>query len=357
MINIYNLVGLEIDDAFPWRKDWLSMLGDLPGMKLEQESQPKARIKLIYDQALPIHEMRKIGEGIYVQKRAVFDEKYRLLLERDTDGTILLRTDNPCVEWVFWSIQLALLSIGSTFVHGAGAEKDGCATLFASWGGIGKTALVAGFINNMNWKLLGDDLVIVNADGTCCSYPKPMVLYPYHKSVFPEVFSKGKGPVAPVSLNETLSKVAIKVKPFLRLFPHLLQFARSHNPQSVRLNPSEVFGKHNIALKAKLDRIIWLDRVNGISVPELHPDDGTLVSRMMGCTIRESDPRCSEILNVAMGLGIIDSESFYSGWIRNLQSAIQSCQKHIMYLPAEMPVSEVADAVNQLLDQQKVLSS
>ena len=356
MINIHNLISLDIDKAFPWRDDWLSILGDLPKQEIDNGPLPNARIKLVYDQNISLDTMRDIGEGLYIRKNAVYDKKYRLLLARDVEGALLLRTDNPCVEWMFWALQLSLLSVGATLVHGAGVEKDGKATLFASWGGVGKTVLIAGYIKDQNWKLLGDDWIILSADGSCYSFPKPMVLYPYHKSVFPEVFTNGKGPVAPVSMNAALSKIAIKVKPLLRLCPNLLQFARRHNPQSVRVNPSEVFGMSNISSSSKLDQVIWLDRIAGIEAPELHFDDGTLASRMMGCTIRESDARCGEVLSVAMGLGIIDSESFYSGWISTLQEATRSCRKHIMYLPADMHVSEVSDAVTHLFEQQKVLS-
>jgi hypothetical protein len=356
LINIHGIVGLEIDESFPWRNDWLTLLGDMSDIQFTKDlAEPKNCIRLIYDKKLPIQELRNIGDGLYVKKNAVYDEMYRTLIERDDDGKLLLRTDSPSLEWMFWPIQLSLLASASTLVHGAAAEKDGRAILFASWGGVGKTALVAGFVSNMEWKLLGDDLVILTSDEKCCAFPKPMVLYPYHKSVFPDVFAKGNGPVAPVALNGTLTHLAAKVKPFLRLCPYLLQYARHHNPQSVRVNPSAVFGMENISTEATLDKVVWLDRITGIQAPEIHADDGTLTSRMMGSTIRELGGRCGEVICVAMGVGIVDSDSVYAGWIRSLNNATKSCRKYVIYLPSEMPVKDVPDAIHSLLRQKKAL--
>ncbi len=41
-------------------------------------------------------------------------------------------------------------------------------------------------------KPLGDDLIIVDSNGYCFSYPRPFCLYEYHKKLFPQYFEKNK---------------------------------------------------------------------------------------------------------------------------------------------------------------------
>ncbi len=299
--------------------------------------------------------MRDISDDCWICPNALLDQKYGLRLEVPEPGFILLKTNNPCLEWLYWGVNIALLAGGSTFVHAAGVAKNGEAVIFPSWGGVGKTALVARLVKEMGWTLLGDDLIIISPDGQCYGFPKPMVLYPYHKNVFPEVFSKGKGPVAPVAMNGWLSKVAVGVKPLLRPFPKLLQFAREHNPQSVRINPSTVFGLDNLCRVAKLKAAIWLDRVEGLPEAKFIAKEENMSSRMMGSTIREQNARCVLTTNIAMGLGIVNNEHFYDSWIRCLDSALQGRAIHTLYLPADMPVSELPEVVCMVLSDQKLL--
>lgn len=354
-INIHNIIDIEIDEKFTWREAWLRNIDDVIKLNaFTTNVSEKYLIKVVYTNSFSLEDMRKLEESIYIKKNALLDLKYRVQLESPSRNLLILKTDSPCLEWLEWLLQIVFLGAGFSFIHGAAIEKEGKALVFPSWGGVGKTALVTKFVRELKWGLLGDDLVLLSEDGTCYGFPKPMVLYPYHRDVFPDVFSAGKGPLAPVFMNNFLTKTAILVKSILRSFPALLQLARKYNPQSVRIRPSEVFGRESLSKKAKLKSVIWIDRMPGISEPELHSAGNTLPSRIMGSTINEFDPWCVRSTNVCMGLGIINLNQFYSAWQSILNSGLQNCSKHIIYIPVDLPVNEVPDAVNKLLKQHDI---
>jgi len=245
----------------------------------------------------------------------------------------------------------------AVFVHGAALERDGQALLFPSWGGVGKTALVAELVRSHGWGFLGDDLTLVDESGWCYAFPKAMVLYPYHRALFPEVFAAGRGPVAPAALNRVLTRAGIALKPVLRRFPSLLQFARRHNPQSVRVNPSAVFSAQRLRAGAAVRASIWLERRNDIAQPELREANGSVPARVFGSTMNEFDWWCVRLTNVAMGLGIQSLDTYVGGWREVLDRALGSRPQYVLNLPASLPVEEVPDAVRQALDAGRLIEA
>jgi hypothetical protein len=258
-------------------------------------------------------------------------------------------------EWLMWALQLVMLQSHATFVHCAAVEKDGEAILFPSWGGVGKTAIATSFVRDDGWKLMGDDLVLLSQDRTCLPFPKSMVLYPYHSSIFPELFADGRGPVAPEGLTGILGDFAIRVKPMLRKVPKLLEYARQHNPQSVRVPPTEVFGEDAISDGASVRAVVWLDRDSTISKPSIEKHDGLIASRTIGSTLSEFDRRCVSATPILCGLGITNYQEIYPRWSEIVQGAFKECNQWIVSLPKALPVAEVPCALKQLLVEVGVL--
>lgn len=353
-INIHDTISIEIDTNFPWRKTWIDNIADVIAVSPSPKKEPLATLKLVYKNSLLSANMRELSPGIYIEKSALLDRRYNIRLESPLKNTLVLQTDNPALEWLSWGLQLTFLMANMACIHCATIEKGGKAVIFPSWGGVGKTALLTAFVKSMDWQLLGDDLVVLSPDGVCYGFPRPMVLYPYHKEVFPEVFSSGRGPVAPTIMNRWLTKMAIQVKPLLRTFPNALQFARKHNPQAVRINPSEVFGIDKLSQKAQAKVVVWLDRVQGLTEPEFLPANGTVVSRIIGSTLKEYDPWCVNLTNVAMGLGIIDIDQVYSTWTKIIKEGLAECETYILYLPADLPVTEVPKVVQSIFAEHSV---
>lgn len=348
-IRIRGEQSLWIDDTFPWWHAWREALADALD---EGSSGTDGSTPVIWWQSgavLPAVGLRKLEEHIYVGDGVVVDRYYRIRLEAANGHALTITSDNPALEWLSWSLQLGALLRRATFVHCAALERDGEAVIFPAWGGIGKTALVAEFVRRRGWRLLGDDLAILSADGICYGFPKAMVIYPYHRAVFPELFRAGRGPAAPVGANALLTRAGLAVKPVLRYFPGLLDLARRHNPQSRRIPPSAVFGRDKLAKCGHLRAAIWIDRVSGLESPRLRQDDGSLVSRVMGSTMNEYDPRCIKLTNIAMGMGLVKAREFYDAWSQVLGEALRGCRRLLLSCPANSSDRQMADAVEQAL--------
>lgn len=359
-INIYQLMNLILPQATTQRQQLIASLGDLPEILGEKSRSdrtdhniPTLRIEFVSGLERT-SDMRELESDLWISPNSLLDWKYRVLFKVHPNE-LILSTDRACLEWLIWGIQLQLLESQATLVHAAGVTHGETAIIFPSWGGVGKTAIVAKFIRDLNWKLLGDDLVILTAEGKCLSFPKPMVLYPYHKAVFPDVFAAGKGPIAPAALNPFLGKFAQSVKPLLRRIPGALQYARNRNPQSARVRPSDVFGRQCIADVASLDTIVWLDRVNNIDRPQLMEADTNLASRLAGSTLHELDSWCENVLNVACGLGMLSFRDIYVQWQNILESALKKSRMYTLYIPGKTSIHEVGNLVVSCLGEAGLL--
>lgn len=351
LINIHGLTTLAFDDAFPWLGDWERALADTIEL-FSPAAQGRTTVRFEYDRELSQASKRPLFDGFHIGGGSVYDSQLCVELTPSLErNTVLLRTSAPAMEWLAPALQLGLLPSDATLVHAAAIARNGKAILFPSWGGVGKTALVASFVRERGWQFLGDDLVILGRGGTVYGFPKPMVLYPYHRALFPQVFADGRGPVAPLWMNEGLGRAAQLLKPALRLNSRLLQLARRHNPQSTQVRPSQVFGGGSIARQAELTAVVWLDRDPGLRSPVLRRDDSTVASRMMGSTLTELHVRCNQMINVALGVGILRSDAYFESWSRTLREALSRRASHSLLLPSDMPVSQVPDAVSSALHE------
>jgi hypothetical protein len=349
IFNIHNLVEVSIDKKYPWVSSLAGILADVAAFTPAPSPTPSVRLRLNFTKSISMLNMKEVGDGVWTDGTTLVDRKYRVQFSCPEAGVLALTTDNLCLEWFAWTMQLALLMSNATFVHAASVEKDGKALVFPAWGGVGKTGLVAGLIENHGFKLLGDDLIILKGDGTLYAYPKPMVIYPYHKTAFPDFFSGKHGPVAPACMNGWLSKAAVVVKPMLRGFPYVLRLARKHNPQSTTVNPSKIFGEDKLTAMAMPSVIAWLNRVDGIEMAEITPDDGTIFSKILGSTISQFDPRCVSLTNYAMGLGILDADKMYTEWMQTLRTGLSRTSPHILRLPNSLAMEDLHNVVMELL--------
>ena len=348
--SIHGRIRLRMADSYPWRQEWLDLCADLPAADSGAGGEAVV-VEVTGSSELDMRSAREVGRGIYNTPTGVIDEVYGVEVAWRDPGRLVINCTRPTLEWAMPSLLLAGLRAGCAFMHGAGLERDGVAWLFPSWGGVGKTALVAALVRSHGWRMLGDDFVIVTDDGECLAFPKPMVLYPYHRAMFPEVFASGRGPTAPASFNDALTRAAVALKPMLRRFPGLLQWARRHNPQSVRVAPSEVFGSDKLAAGGRIGGAVFLERVTGLSAPRLEEADGGLVGRAFGTTLSEFDPRCTMACNVALGSGHLRPEEFYERWVECLGEGLRDAPQYVLRLPADVAAGEVIDAVLELLGE------
>ncbi|MGO3184236.1 MAG: hypothetical protein ACTIJ9_15525 [Aequorivita sp.] len=340
--NIHNLVSINIDDNLEETNRIHDFLGSI------NNDTPDTGFKILINKVtnIDLSDHREYSDGIYISPKSLIDIKYGIEVIITSD-TIILNTKFRFIEWLMYMLQIALLKRDAVLIHGAAVSKEGKATLFPSWGGVGKTAILNDFVKKYDYKVIGDDLLILNSSGEVFSFPKPMVLYPYHKKLFPEIFDKSPS-LIPSGLTKQVSRIVPKVKKMLSPFPRLMNFARNHNPQVKWALPSEVFGSENIENKTVVKNIFWLERSN-LETSRVNTND-VLPSQILGSTINEFDQRVVLCVNVLMGLGKIDNNEYLIRWNDILEKGLSNIEKGWINVASSVSIDDIGGVVNDILE-------
>ena len=169
---ISDYVQIDIDDSYKWT----STLFFNNGMAGEGRNERcKGRIFLEWVKSIDKFGTRPIGDGADIGDHVYIDEKYGVRFEAISESTIHLTVEQECNEWLVIAIELLLLQQDKTLIHAAAVEKNNKALIMPSWGGVGKTAIVCRLVREHGWRLLGDDLVVIDRTHV---YPflKPFVI-------------------------------------------------------------------------------------------------------------------------------------------------------------------------------------
>lgn len=340
---IADVVGVEVDETYPWDD---SFLVNNPIARKDPESYEacRSRIKVSYVKRLGKSGCREVMDGVWIGGSVLVSDEYGIRLSFPDPNTAIIETRQECNEWFMVCLQVMLLQNDLTMVHAAAVCKDGVALLLPSWGGVGKTACVTKLVREHGWMLLGDDIVIMDANGDVLAFPKDFVIYPYHRPLFPEIFRKGKGPISPTAANSVLSKVALAVKPILRRAPGLLSFARRHNPQSKKVSPYDIFDKSSIGMRAKVGRVIWLERIaDGSDGAMRHVSLEKMASKTASVTNLELVGARMPAVCAMMGCGLLDYDDFLVKAYDIIKQAYETCGLYELNVPTSVPVENVPD--------------
>jgi hypothetical protein len=349
-IMVHDIIKLIVNG--PWAHVIAKNLGDIPYLYPEfaQRPQPKSLIRITNISELPKTRFHGKGKDVFVGDGCLWDRKYKTILRPISDNEMEIYCDYPSLEWIVWSLQIMLLKTNRTFVHAAGLEKGGKVYVFAGSGGVGKTSLTNYFVRILEWNLLGDDFVILSKDGMVYGFPKPMVVYPYHREIFPDIFISGKGPLFPNQLSSLINWSIPYIKTLLRQFPKALQFARDVNPLSACLSPSSVYGRQKIALQGKVGVLIWLERTEKVDKAVIVKSTPHIVaSKIAGSTLNELDHWCNEVVNIACAVGVLSFYDVYCNWLNILEAGLKNSQVFIIGLPYYIAPRDIGPTIEQLL--------
>lgn len=345
--NIHNLLSIEIDQGL---EDTNRIYEFLQSINDPAHSACSNKIKVNKVKEIDLSNHREYADGIFISPKSLIDKNYGIEVILN-ENEIILNTKFRFIEWLMYSIQLGLLRSNSVLVHGAAVAKDNKAILFPSWGGVGKTAILNDFTKKYNYEIIGDDLFILNIEGEIFPFPKPMVLYPYHKNLFPEIFEKNPS-LIPTSMTKVVSRLVPKIKKILSPFPTIMNYARNHNPQVKWALPFEVFGKDKIAGKTISHQVFWLERSNNPSC--LININENICSQILGSTINEFDQRVVFCVNILMGLGILRNDEYFGKWYDVLSSGLSFSHKGSINVNSKISIDEIGDFIKNLLDENKI---
>lgn len=344
---IYDLVGIEVCDEYPW----CDTLFLSQGVALEGEDRYNAcrrKIHVRFEKKLPMEDVRFIGDGAYIGQDVYVDEQYGVRVEKEIDGFNLTVTQE-CNEWLVIAVQLSLLAANYTLLHAAALEKDGEVLLLPSWGGVGKTATVCRFVREHGWRLLGDDLVIIG-EKHVLPFLKPFVIYPYHKDLFPELFHTGENhTVKNLKISDMMSHAIPTVKRLLRPFPRVLAYLRKHNPQSMRVSPYRIFNEEQLSAGGTPKRMVWLERSTKEELQYSDIESTSLASKAVTVSSVELFAAKLESVYHMCGCGMLTFDDVFMRMHNIIKDTADRVPCSLLEIPTTVHITEVGEIIHRQL--------
>ena len=351
-----NSIGIAIRPGF--EKKWGNMdLIDTARLSTESEFHKMSyKLTVGYLKEFDYNECMNSGE-IWYNENKFIDKELGVCVTKINDSEFMIGANRACPEWFFVMCEMMLLKSGCTWIHGAALEKNDGAILMPARGGVGKTATVVNMVRKHGWRLLGDDLEILDSNNNSVHpFLKHFYIYGYHKNLFPELFenNREKKPISNQYISKMVSKMIPTVKGVLKKYPTLLETARKLNPQSIKVSPKKIFDKEQLSDGAKyIEKVIWLERVKKRDINYFECTPENVASRAAAITLTELTYGkmnmnlhlwamcCSEILNY---------NEIYPKIYEIILNCIKDAKTGILEIPEEVSVDELSEIVYQHVD-------
>ena len=170
-------------------------------------------------------------------------------------------------------IHTYLLRKGFAMIHAASFQFQENIYLFPSFGGIGKTSLVAAAVF-AGAKLFGDDMLIIDHHNVY-SYPQAFSVYPYH---LPILQYKDNKLAHSFRKTKYLNFITDRLESFSNRPAKLFRVSlNSLKVPCANIPPRKIFGDHCFAEHGPVDCIYFLRRINSdngdISITDADPID------------------------------------------------------------------------------------
>lgn len=255
-------------------------------------------------------------------------------------------------------IQLLLSQQGVSLIHSAALEREGRVYLFPGFGGVGKTALAAKMVRHGGFRFMGDDVVPVKADGTCLAFPRRLMLFPYHREVFPDYFSGKAAALWLTRVSASGKRLLNRNVPFKALIKRAasrmgvsgwLRSVISAPDYTAAVAPEEMFGAAAMASEGRIDRLVFIQRYGGETLdlkPIAHSDMAEiLVAIMHHEWLGHWAP-----ITLAAGAGKFELNKYYARTAETVERAIAGLPISRLLIPYRATADQVADRVEVILD-------
>jgi len=249
-------------------------------------------------------------------------------------------------------IQILLIEQNCTLIHASAYQaKSGKINIFTGAGGTGKTAILGHAVSQMGLKYLGDDLVIINLNKECLSFPRHFVLKKYHSQIYSKTFSESKIYNFNFSylkrfLHENLPFVGI-IKTLLKKIGFYYRIADKIRPKDFLATiPSEkIFGINKFVNRGAIGSIIYLDKTAGNSFLINQTSSQILSNRIMSVIHHEFRDYNSHLLSLG-ALNVIN----YNIYMKNTSELLNNILSNIKLFELLVPNnSSPTDLINFLI--------
>jgi len=281
--------------------------------------------------------------GIYLPR-----EKYAIVF----DGQKIIEYTTFANRATNFLIQLLLLRMGKSFIHGLGVEVQGRGFIFPALGGVGKTILVSKLRKMKGFKFFGDDYIIIDKNSNMFSYPSDFSIYPYHIPIFPElkhtIFSNYlfKRKLFGLYYN---SKKAINFI-WRRISQRGVPLLNGWNADYVKVPVTQLVSDKNIGRQTKLTTAIFLDRYNDdkICAKKMLADELTqLIDGILWLESQHALP----FLSALAAFGLIDLSNFATDQHDVLKNCLADLKRFRVSIPQKIGIESYIDYMIQFIQK------
>ncbi len=340
--NIHDLAGIRVARDAPTASLFADMLGPFMTERLEHAD------LTISNEAGPLRG-GSLGEAHGdTEFRYTADGLHLLAADaqvlRDGEGFRLYGTGELLVT-ALPLIDRILVQKGAAMIHALTVSFRGHGLCAPAAGGTGKTSTMAKLVRTPGFSFMGDDWAFLSSSGSLLSYLKPMFIKPYHRSIYPHLFSARHKPLVPVSLSKRIARLTTRVHPLITRYPRVAQLTRRWSPEHMMVTPRRAFPEASFCQRAPLAAAVFIERFES-STSEVVLEEKSrkwMVSQLIGNFFAEM-PRQSRAVMAAMGAaGLLPIEDAFAQKAAILDRALQGKPAYLLRVPQAIPPDEASD--------------
>jgi hypothetical protein len=192
---------------------------------------------------------------------------------------------------------------------------------------------------------MGDDWAFLAADGRLLGYAKPMLIKPYHRSMFPHLFRTRRKPLVPSVLSQPIAKLATLVHPLLVHYPRLARVLRKWSPEHMTVTPQKAFPEAGFSTAAPIAATIFVERVDSGATVLQEKDTDWMVSRLIGSFHAEISSHSQEVVTALGATGLVPIERSFREKAAVLERAIEGKPAFLLQVPTSLSADEASDVM------------
>jgi len=242
-------------------------------------------------------------------------------------------------------------------LHALTVEYRNHGLCMPAWGGTGKTSTMAKLVKMDGFAFMGDDWAFLSNKGELLGYAKPMFIKPYHRPIYPHLFSKTHKPLVPIRLSKQIARMTTVVHPFITRYPQLARITRRWSPEHMMVTPRKAFPDAKFSTAAPLAASLFVERFESSSpAPQfVEKNRDWMVARLVG-NFHSELPKYSRMVMTALGAsGIVPVENNLAEKAEVIRAALDGKPAFLLRVPKALSPDQASDIIIEHI--QKVLDA
>ncbi|HWR66916.1 MAG TPA: hypothetical protein VN364_12435 [Bellilinea sp.] len=287
------------------------------------------------------------GESdFYYNDHGLYIEKPNVQIFIDETG-IRLHGKGELLNMALPLIDRMMVQHGAAMLHAMTVDYKGKGILMPAWGGSGKTSTMSKLIKIPGYSFMGDDWTFLSLGSNLLGFAKPMFIKPYHRTLYPHLFTKVHKPLVPNALSKSLHSLTTRIHPWITRYPKLAALTRKWSPEHMMVQPEQAFPDSVISRGAPLAASLFVERFEGDSLePQFYEKDARwMTTKLIGNFFSEL-PKPSRLVMTTLGAsGLISLEQSFREKEEILLHALGGKPAFYLRVPRSFDPDKASDAI------------